>query len=94
MPWESAATKSSCCVLSQVGLSGKKVPWTTWAAAAVALTGRGSSLRLFGSSLTLCHSLLYPDAWARSEKVGKISTPLALCGASYVVWQSLSRVSA
>ena len=23
----------------QVGLSGRKVPWTTWAAAAVALTG-------------------------------------------------------
>ncbi len=27
------------CVCCQVGLSGRKVPWTTWAAAAVALTG-------------------------------------------------------
>ena len=27
------------CMSFQVGLSGRKVPWTTWAAAAVALTG-------------------------------------------------------
>ena len=27
------------CMCCQVGLSGRKVPWTTWAAAAVALTG-------------------------------------------------------
>ena len=34
-----------------VGLSGRRVPWSTWAAAAVALTGAGVSLLLCSPKL-------------------------------------------
>ena len=89
MLWESAATNLSCCILFQVGLSGKKVPWTTWAAAAVALTGRGSFPQPFGISLTLCHSLLYPNAWARSKGGWEyLNTPGALLGIIYGMAES------